>query len=87
MELATPRTFVQIKEVVSEETKCYDLLTAPNPADLDLVRGPGIINNDIKLGWCNKLGPMVSGVLGKSIAKYPFDCSFNLPIFMFSCFH
>jgi len=73
LEQSPPRTLVKIERTpLSSENQLepsYEVSTLPNLTDMALVRGPGIINNDIKLGWSNSLGPRVSGVMAVGINR------------------
>nr|CAG4642687.1 EOG090X0AGI [Evadne anonyx] len=67
LEQSPPRALVKIeRSLISTENEIepsYEVSTVPNLTDLALVRGPGIVNNDVRLSWSNNLGPRVSGVM------------------------
>ena len=83
LEQSPPRTLVKIERSLSTSENqvepSYEVSTLPNLTDLVLVRGPGIVNNDVRLNWSNSLGPRVSGVLGMSdVTTTPFSIFNNL---------
>lgn len=42
----------------------YHVITQANLADLELVKGPTVIHEDVRMAWANTLGWRTSGVLG-----------------------
>lgn len=75
LEQSPPRTLVKIERSLAstgnETEPSYEVSTLPNLTDLVLVRGPGIVNSDVRLSWSNNLGPRVSGVMGMKGAINP----------------
>ena len=55
-----PRTFVKIEQI--DQTDEYKVECQSNLTDLELVSGPAIEPNNIRVGIINPLGRRVSGV-------------------------
>lgn len=69
LEPQKPRAYVSIEPKVKPvesglATVSYDVLKTENLADLELVSGPSIRHEDIRLGWAHTLGWRTSGVMG-----------------------
>nr|CAG4649549.1 EOG090X0AGI [Scapholeberis mucronata] len=73
LEPSPPRSYAKIESRVTEtETGVavnYEVSSVPNLADHELVRGPAIIHEDIRMGWAYTIGARTSGVVVLGINK------------------
>nr|CAG4648112.1 EOG090X0AGI [Moina brachiata] len=67
LERTPPRTFVKVEPVIEDpdlfDEAGYHVITQANLADLELVKGPTVIHEDIRMAWANTLSWRTSGVL------------------------
>lgn len=63
----------------------YTVTTTPNLTDNELVRGPAIQNEDIRLSWANYLGYKSSGVVGEFLSLPQIIYSEILKCYAFQC--
>lgn len=71
--------YVKIKPIIRDpdsiENAGYQVITQPNLADLELVKGPEVIPEDLRLAWANTLGWRTSGVLGIHLHQNLYPCN------------